>query len=96
MNSRGEGKDLTPDDFRVSPLSRGGDGQKPYDATGHQTKTLRRTRHLEILVFELCELVFLLCGDEVVADSDIGDTAVAVRGLQKALAHGRRPDGSKY
>jgi len=57
------------------------------------TKTLRRERHLELLVFEL-----LGCVEEVWDSEALHATASYERArlLYKALAHNSRPDGSKY
>ncbi len=56
-------------------------------------KTLRRPRHLELLVFEL-----LGCLEELWDSEALFNTASyeRARELYKALAHNRRPDGSKY
>jgi len=55
-------------------------------------KTLSRSRHLELLVFSLVAIVESQCSDAQ-GDTDEYDE---MRRLYKALAHKRRPDGSRY
>ncbi len=57
-------------------------------------KTVRRSQHLELLVFELFCLVEKMCDEEMMTDEH--SQYWRCRALYKALAHGRRPDGSKY
>jgi len=56
------------------------------------SRLLSRQRHLELLTFELLGLIEMFAPQEVF-DSEAYEN---VRVLYKALAHGRRPDGSSY
>ena len=57
-------------------------------------RLLSRQRHLELLVFEL----LMLLEKELPNFEDWGqeETYETIRVLYKALAHGRRPDGTSY
>ncbi len=57
------------------------------------TKTLRRERHLELLVFELLACLEELWDEEALQSTDAYKNC---RILYKALAHGRRIDGTRY
>ena len=57
-------------------------------------RVLSRQRHLELLVFEILTMM----ESEGIIDEDAlqSDNYESVRVLYKALAHGRRPNGSTY
>ncbi len=57
------------------------------------TKSLRRGRHLELLVFELLACMEELWDSQALHGTESYEKA---RLLYKALAHNRRPDGSRY
>ena len=59
-----------------------------YDSS----KVLTRGRHLELLTFELLRVVETSLSADALESADYE----ACRTLYKALAHGRRPDGSSY
>lgn len=57
-------------------------------------KLLSRSRHLELLVFEL--LTLLERHNILDEDAMSSEEFEKIRVLYKALVHGRRPDGSRY
>ena len=72
------------------PAPSDGDGG-PAKSSG-TFKLVSRSRHIEYLLFSLCDLVLAAAGEELF-DLDEYD---AMRHYYKSLSHNRRPDGSKY
>ncbi len=69
-----------------------GGAEGPIHTSPTTEKTLLREQHLELLVFELLTFVMLFASEDAFESGTYG----RVRELYKALAHGRRPDGTKY
>ena len=61
-----------------------------------ESKAMPRGHHLEFLVFEICSVIDLLLGKLEATDIFESSEYAELRTLYKALAHRRRPDGSKY
>ncbi len=73
------------------------------DAVVHESatteKTMSRGAHLELLVFELLMLIEHIVSNFNQLDAMSiyeSDAYAEVRVLYKALAHNRRPDGTRY
>ena len=77
----------------ISRVPTAGGPKAPFHTQPSTEKTLRRETHLELLVFELYCFVMANAPEDAFEDDDQYDRVVE---LYKALAHGRRPDGSKY